>query len=90
MCPVLHHFNNRSLCETWCHYRNKDEEEVAKLKKYRCKERNVKLYLPCDEIMERFCSEERLRECQHQMSSQKNEAMNRNIMRYAPKDKTYC
>ena len=40
--------------------------------------------------MARFLTEERLRECHHQMSSQKNEAMNKSIMRYAPKDRTYC
>ena len=45
----------------------------------------MKLYLQCPEIMDRFCSKERLRECHHQMSSQKN-----SIMRYAPKEKTYC
>jgi hypothetical protein len=87
--PILHHFNDHSQCGTWCQHTKKSKDELRKLKKYRCKERNAKLYLQCDEIMERFCSEERLRECHHQMSSQKNEAMNRSIMRYAPKDKTY-
>jgi hypothetical protein len=34
MSPVLHHLNNDSKCGTWCHHRNKDEEELAKLQKY--------------------------------------------------------
>jgi hypothetical protein len=88
--PILHHFNDHSTCGTWCKHTEKDEVELKKLKKYRCKEKNAKLYLQCEEIMGRFTTEERLRECHHQMSSQKNEAMNRSIMRYAPKDRTYC
>jgi hypothetical protein len=89
MSPVLHHFNNHLKCGTWCHHRNKDEEELAKLQKYRCKTNNDKLYLQCVKIIEKFLTEERLRVCHHVMNSQKNEAMNRSIMRYIPKDKTY-
>jgi hypothetical protein len=40
MSPVLHHFNDHSKCGTWCHCRNKDEKELSKLKKYRCKKAN--------------------------------------------------
>jgi hypothetical protein len=90
MSPVLHHFNDHSKCGTWCHHRDKDKTELAKLKKYRCKTSNNKLYLQCLEIIERFTTKERLRECHHVMNSQKNEAMNRSVMRYAPKEKTYC
>jgi hypothetical protein len=90
MCPILHHFNNHSLlCGTWCHHRKKDEEELAKLKKYRCKTANNKLYLQCLEIIKRFSREEGLHKCHHMINSQKNEAMNESIMRYVPKDKTY-
>jgi hypothetical protein len=64
--------------------------ELKKLKKYRCKVKNAKLYLQCKEIMRCFTMEERLRECHHQISSQKNEAINWSIMMCAPKDKTYC
>jgi hypothetical protein len=88
--PVLHHFNDHSECGTWCKHREKSEVELKKLTKYRCKVLNEKLYVQCLEMIGRFCSEERLQECCHEMSSQKNEAMNRSIMRYAPKDKTYC
>ncbi len=88
--PVLHHFNDHSTCGTWCHHRNKDQQELAKLKKYRCMTANETLYLQCIEIIEKFSTEERLRECHHVMNSQKNEAMNKSIMRYIPKDKIYC
>jgi hypothetical protein len=89
LCPVLHHFNDHSKCGTWCHHRDKDTEELAKLKKYRCKKANNQLYLQCLEIIERFSTEERLKECHHTTNSQKNEAMNKSIMRYVPKDQTY-
>ncbi len=88
--PVLHHFNNHSKCGTWCKHRSKSEAELKQLKKYRCMENNKKLYLQCMEIVGRFSDEEHLRECHHRMHSQKNEAMNRSIMRYCPKEKTFC
>jgi hypothetical protein len=64
--------------------------ELKKLKKYRCEEANTKLYVQCQEIVERFSTPEHLQECYHRMSSQKKEAMNKSIMRYAPKDRTYA
>jgi hypothetical protein len=63
---------------------------LAELTKYRNKEVDKELYLLILEIIDRFSEEDKLRECHHQMSSQKNEAMNKSIMRYCPKDKTYC
>jgi hypothetical protein len=88
--PVLHHFNDHSTCGTWCKHTDKSELELKKLKKYRCKEKNAQLYVLCIEIIDRFSKEENLRECHHRMHSQKNEAMNKSIMRYCPKEKTYC
>jgi hypothetical protein len=88
--PVYHHFNDHSQCSTWWKHNPKTEDELSKLKKYRCKVKNSKLFEQCEEIVGRFSSKERLIECYHQMRSQKNEAMNKSIMRYAPKDKTYA
>jgi hypothetical protein len=88
--PVLHHFNDHSACGTWCKHRDKSEAELAQLTKYRNKQVNNKLYLLICEIIDRFSEEDKLRECHHEMHSQKNEAMNKSIMRYCPKDKTYC
>jgi hypothetical protein len=89
LCPVLHHFNDHLKCGTWCHHRDKDTEELAKLTKYRCKKANNQLYLQCLYIIGQFSTEERLRECHHTTNSQKNEAMNKSIMSYVPKDQTY-
>jgi hypothetical protein len=88
--PVLHQFNDHTTCGTWCKHREKGEKELKELNKYRCKVKNDKLYLFCSEIIERLSNEENLCECRHQMHSQKNEAMNRSIMRDCPKEKTYC
>jgi hypothetical protein len=92
MSPALYHFNDHSTCGTWYHHRNKEPEELAKLKKYRCKTANNILYLQCLEIIERFSTKECLGECHHIMNSQKNEAMNKSIMRYTyPRTEcTYC
>jgi hypothetical protein len=89
MSPVLHHFNDHSKCGTWCRHKNKSAEQLSHLDKYRNKEKDSFLYSQCVELIERFTSESHLRECHHKMSSQKNEAMNKSIMRYCPKDKTY-
>jgi hypothetical protein len=88
--PVLHNLNDHSTCGTWCKHRGKTESELAKLKKYRNKEVNKELYLLICEIIDKFSDEDKLRECHHQMHSQKNEAMNKSIMRYCPKNKTLC
>ncbi len=61
--PVLHHFNDHSHCGTWCKHTTKSEEELSKLKKYRCKKQNEKLYLQCEEIIERISTKERPKEC---------------------------
>jgi hypothetical protein len=88
--PVLHHFNYHTTCGMWCKHREKSEIELNELKKYRCKVKNNQLYLFCSKIIEIFSTKENLRECHHRMHSQKNEAMNRSIMRYCPKEKTSC
>ena len=62
---------------------------MAELSKYRNKEVDKELYLLVLELIDRFSEEDKLRACHHQLSPQKNEAMNKSIMRYCPKDKTY-
>jgi hypothetical protein len=67
-----------------------EQEKVRDLQKYMCKVKNPQLYLFCTKIIERFSDKENLRECHHPMHSQNNEAINRSIMRYCPKEKTFC
>jgi hypothetical protein len=70
--------------------REKSKVNLQKLKRYRCKNKKEKLFLQCQEIGARFITKEHLQECYHRMSSQKNKAMNKSIMRYTPKDRTYA
>jgi hypothetical protein len=50
--PVLHHFNDHLTCRTWCCHTKKSVGELKELTKYQCKEKNAKLYLQCEEIMD--------------------------------------
>jgi hypothetical protein len=58
--------------------------------KYRCKKENAKLYVQIRDVLSRFTTPGKLRECHHPYSSQKNESMNKLISRYVPKDGTFC
>jgi hypothetical protein len=46
---ILHHFNNHSKWGSWCIHREKSKADLQKLKKYRCKEKNAKLFLQCQD-----------------------------------------
>jgi hypothetical protein len=48
------------------------------------------LYGKSLDVMDRFVKIEKLKECHHGHSSQKNESMNKLISRYVPKDLTFC
>jgi hypothetical protein len=88
---VEHHFNNHAFCDGWCSMKNAAATTKASGNlKYRCKVKNAKLYEDSSSVMARFSEPEKLRECHHHHSSQKNESMNKLISRYAPKDWTFC
>jgi hypothetical protein len=88
---VEHHFNNHTHCGDWCAMKNADVTKAAIGElKYRCKKENKKMYEDISQIMDRFTETEKLKECHHGYSSQKNESMNRMISRYVPKDRTFC
>jgi hypothetical protein len=88
---VEHHFNNHAHCDvSWCPMKNSDPVMAARGNlKYRCKKKNAKFYEQICDVMARFTTYEKLKECHHRYSSQKNESMNRHISRYVPKDVTY-
>ena len=56
---------------------------------YRCKVKDKVLYQQMRDAYEPFTKEERLRESLHSYSTQKNEAMNNSVAKYAPKTRTY-
>jgi hypothetical protein len=87
---VEHHFNNHVHCDAWCAMKKADITQAATGNlKYRCKKENPKMYQDLSLILERFTETEKLKECHHGYSSQKNEAMNKSITRYVPKDSTF-
>jgi hypothetical protein len=46
-------------------HKQKSKAELKKLKKYRCTQKNKRLYLQCMKIIDRFSDEENLQECHH-------------------------
>lgn len=54
--------------------------------KYRCKEKNAKLWQQCQEALAHFTTPDKLDDMFHTLSSQKNESFNRVVMRFAPKE----
>jgi hypothetical protein len=73
---VEHHFNNHEHCDDWCRMKNTDAATVARGDlKYRCKKENAELYKQVLEIKDRFVATDKLRDCHHAYSSQKNESM---------------
>jgi hypothetical protein len=86
-----HHFNNHTHCDDWCAMKKVDATQAVRGNlKYRCKKEHPKLYKDLCQIVEHFTETEKLRECHHGYSSQKNESLNRLISQFVPKDRTYC
>jgi hypothetical protein len=88
---VEHHFNDHSYCDaSWCSMKKGSDEKTATGNlKYRCKDKYKLLYKQVSDVMDRFITTKKLKECHHGHSSQKNESMNRLVSRYIPKDRTY-
>eukprot|EP00978_Attheya_sp_CCMP212_P026795 scaffold88833_cov40-Attheya_sp.AAC.1 len=79
-----HHFNNHEFCGGWCPVLRGDTSG-----KYRSKEGNAKLYASLEIIMDKYATEEKMRQLHHGYSTQGNEAMNQSVASFAPKTKTY-
>ena len=56
---------------------------------YRCKEKNALLYRQINECLRKVFSDEYLDQCRHEFDTQKNEAMNTSVSKYARKGRTY-
>ena len=71
---------------------NKEEEETNARPEgyYRSKEEHGKLYKQMKRIWMKLTTEDRLEECMHFFTSQKNEGMNTSVGKYARKGRTYC
>jgi hypothetical protein len=83
---LYHHFNDHTHCDpAWCLHQHKDATKLAELDKYRCMVEDKDLFEQILPIFEKFTSETYITEMHRKFNSQKNEFMNRSIMKYAPK-----
>ena len=64
---------------------NKRERGRRSKWKIQMQEKNFKLYQQLKEIYDKYTTEKSLDEIHHDLSSQKNESMNRSVMKFAPK-----
>ena len=72
----------------------KDNEKLTAIQRtvhsfYRCKVKDKVIYQQMKDAYQPFTNEERLQESLHSYSTQKNEAMNNCVAKYAPKTRTY-
>jgi hypothetical protein len=83
---LFHHFNDHTHCDpVWCPHKHKNATELAELGKYRCMVEDKDLFNQFFPIFDKFTSNKYITEMHHTFHSQKNEVMNRSIMKYAPK-----
>ena len=84
--PLEHRFGNHMYCDSkWCHFLKAEENgkfyTPPESDPFFCKQKEPSMYKQLKEIMEKFTSEEVIRESLHWNSTQKNEAMNQVIAR---------
>jgi len=88
-----HHFNNHTYCGDWCPHTaarasgEEDPELIAS--KYRCKIKDAELWALMLAVHNKYTTIDMLRDIWHHYHSQKNEAMNKSITAYSPKDRVY-
>jgi hypothetical protein len=86
-----HHFDCHDFCGTWCKRKTATEEQLlASVKYYRCKEKDAKLYALLSEKMARFVTKDRLVEMAHSLDTNMNEAFNQICTWFAPKNKVFA
>jgi hypothetical protein len=85
-----HHFDNHQYCGIWCPRKRMTNGQLhASDRYYRCKTKDAKLYAKLQDMIGRFTTMARLRECAHCMDTQVNESLNNTIAWLAPKNKCY-
>ena len=95
---IRHPFNDHRFCGPWCKLsehcpvedRLTGEEAEERKKEYREMRHNAALFKRIEKLVGRFLQPDMLKECYHPYASQKNEAMNKKVSKFAPKDRTYC
>jgi hypothetical protein len=86
-CVVEHLFDNHEFCdEKWCPKKQGKNMEKGR---YRCKEKNAKLYAQLTDIAAPYMTEKMLAEANHPYDTQMNEALNNSVAKLAPKNKVF-
>ncbi len=68
---------------------SENPENTEERFQYRSKVNDTDLYTKMKEVHDKYTTEDRLHEIHHPYSSQKNEAMNKAVTKFAPKDRVY-
>jgi hypothetical protein len=84
-------FNNHTFCSDWCPALFwKDNERVSKALKYRCKEKNSKLYKQLKTHHDKFVTDEWMKDLMDDYDSNKPKSFNRYRTKFLPKHKIYA
>jgi hypothetical protein len=79
-----HHFNDHTFCGEWCRALFwKDDERVRQALKYRCKEKNSKLYEQLKIHHDKFVTDEWIRDLMHDYDTNKPESFNGFLTEFA-------
>lgn len=87
---ILHHFNDHHMCGEWCKYRNDPiTPEEAKQRQNRFRQKDGELWKHVNVIFSELTTRDKMAQCFHCFSCQKNESLNNNMAFLAPKNKTF-
>jgi len=86
-----HHFNNHVHCGDWCKAGEGTEAELSERRqRFRCKEKDAKLYEFMKKHHDSFMEETKLRQLWHEYDTNLVEAFNKFLTKFLRKDKTWC
>jgi hypothetical protein len=86
-----HQFNNHKLCSRWWTKKEPGSEEEEKDRlRFWCKERNSDLYAHFKQHHDEFMKEDSLRKLHHPHDTNHMEAFNKLIIKFLPKDRSFC
>jgi hypothetical protein len=90
---IEHLFNDHTYCsKDWCPVLKAQDEkrDLSNMNlKYRSKTDDKELYKQMTAVLAKYLTDDMLQQMNHPYDSQKNEAFNKSVAKYAPKDRTY-
>ncbi len=94
LAPIEHLFNNHEYCDAeWCYVLKAEKENKPytphSSRPMYSKTSDKKMYEQLTHAVERFQTEDNVKECLHKYDTQHNEGLNMSVSRYVPKFKHY-